>query len=174
MTEAQGVSVHRPKVEHFDLAARTNTDNKGFVRPVEVYREEPWGLYMSRTADHPRFEHMESWLLPDLGVRATIFHFRAGERPDQDVYLDIGVFRPVAPQRWRALDHYLDIAVQNGREAELLDTDELLAALEAGLIDAAAAEAAVLNATYAIEGLAAHGYSVDAWAGSLGMALSWR
>lgn len=174
MTDAEGVAVHRPKVEHFDLAARTNTDPKGFVRPVLVYREEPWGLYMSREADHPRFHHMESWLLPDLGVRATIFHYRPGIPGDQDVYLDIGVFRRVGPRLWRSLDHYLDIAVHTGREAELLDTDELIAALEAGLIDAATAEAAILDASFAIEGLAANGYSVDAWAASLGMPLSWR
>ena len=56
--------IHRPKVETFDIAARTNVDPKGFVRPVEHYREEPWGLYMARHADHPRFHYLESWIIP--------------------------------------------------------------------------------------------------------------
>ena len=31
-------TAHPPKVETFDVPAKTNTDPKGFVRPVEVYR----------------------------------------------------------------------------------------------------------------------------------------
>ena len=40
--------MHPPKHETFDLAGRTNTDPKGFVRAVDEYRLCPWGLYMAR------------------------------------------------------------------------------------------------------------------------------
>jgi predicted RNA-binding protein associated with RNAse of E/G family len=40
--------VHPPKRESFDVAAGTNTDNKGIVRAVDEYVVHPWGLYMAR------------------------------------------------------------------------------------------------------------------------------
>ena len=83
---------HPPKREVFDVPAMTNTDNKGFVRQVLDYQVNDHGLYMSRTADHPRFEHLETWLLPSLGLRANIFHFRDGYRDGQRLYLDVGSF----------------------------------------------------------------------------------
>ncbi len=166
--------VHRPKVEHFDVANKTNTDPKGFVRAVEHYRTEPWGLYMARHSDHPEFHYLQSWLLPDLSLRVTVFDFTPECPRDQDFYLDIGVFGQVEPQVWRSIDHYLDITVRTGRDTELLDVDELLAAHTAGLLTAAEAEAAVANATRAIDGIAAHGYSLQAWLESLGYPLTWR
>ncbi|MEU1982778.1 DUF402 domain-containing protein [Nocardia sp. NPDC019395] len=174
MTKATSVDVHRPKVEYFDIAELTNTDPKGFVRDVESYHLEPWGLYMARTADHPQFHYMESWLLPALDIRATVFHFHPAHMRDQDYYIDIGEFGEVGPKKWRSVDHYLDLVVRTGRETLLLDVDELLGAHAAGLIDAAAAEKAVATATHAIDGIAAHGYDFQAWTASLDMALTWR
>ena len=40
--------LHPPKRETFNLVDRTNTDNKGVVRAVDVYTLRPWGLYMAR------------------------------------------------------------------------------------------------------------------------------
>ena len=168
------MQVHRPKVEYFDIPGRTNTDPKGFVRDVEHYHLEPWGLYMARHADHPQFHYMESWLLPELSLRATVFHFRPQHPRDQDYYLDIGEFTEVTPGHWRSVDHYLDLVVRTGRETLLLDIDELLAAHHADLLDSAAAEQAVATATRAIDGIAAHGYDFLAWTGSLGMPLTWQ
>ncbi|MFI9534504.1 DUF402 domain-containing protein [Nocardia fusca] len=173
MTQAPSVDVHRPKVEYFDIAELTNTDPKGFVRDVERYHLEPWGLYMARTADHPQFHYIESWLLPELNLRATVFHFHSAHRRDQDYYLDIGEFGEVGPKKWRSVDHYLDLVVRTGRETELLDVDELLAAHTVGLLDARAAERAVTTATRAIDGIAAHGHDFLAWTASLDMPLTW-
>ena len=84
-------AIHPPKHETFDLAARTNTDPKGIVRAVDVYTVEPWGLYMARpTPGRAQFHYLESWLLPSLGLRATVFHFNPGHERDQDFYLDVG------------------------------------------------------------------------------------
>jgi predicted RNA-binding protein associated with RNAse of E/G family len=173
MTQAPSVDVHLPKVEYFNITDLTNTDPKGFVRPVERYRAEPWGLYMARTSDHPQFHYIESWLLPELFIRATVFHYLPAHRRDQDYYLDVGEYSVVGPKKWKSVDHYLDIVVRSSRETELLDVDELLAAYTAGMITLTEAEAAVQHATAAIDGIAANGHTFEGWIESLGITLTW-
>lgn len=166
---------HAPKREVFDVPARTNTDNKGFVRPVDVYGETPFGLYMSRTADHPRFDHLESWLLPGLGLRANIFHFVEGHRTGQRLYLDVGRFTgPDEHGRWHSVDWYLDLVDVPGRPLELIDVDELLDAHRVGHLDLADATAAVEIATSTLTGVAAAGHDVDGWFVAQGCPLRWR
>ncbi len=168
------VDLHRPKVEHFNLSDLTNVDPKGFVRPVDRYHVEPWGLYMGRPADHLEFHYLESWLLPALGIRATKFHHNPGHERREDYYVDIGDFGEVAPGRWRSLDLYLDIIVRNDEDAELLDIDELLAAHAAGYLELAEAERAVAISTATIDGIASHGHNFDRWLAALGIELTWR
>jgi len=166
--------MHPPKRETFDLAARTNTDPKGIVRAVDVYTVKPWGLYMARpTPGRPQFHYLESWLLPSIGVRASIFHFNEGHEPTQDVYLDIGTYTP-GPTAWHSEDHYLDLRVHTGRSVELTDVDELLTAVQAGLLTQDTAERAIITATSAIEGLARHDYHLEKWLADLHMVLTWR
>lgn len=164
---------HPPKIEHFDVIARTNTDPKGFVRPVDEYRVEPWGLYMARPADHRQFHYLESWLLPELNIRVNVFHFTPEHMRDQDYYIDIGVFSR-GDCVWTSEDHYLDLIVRTGRDTELLDVDELLEAHDAGFLGSATTEQAITTATKAVDGIAAHNHDVDSWLASLGMPVSWR
>jgi len=175
MAEAPVVHIHRPKVETFNLADLTNTDPKGNLRAVEKYTLHPWGLYMARVAPgHPEFHYLESWFLPDLGLRATVFHFNPGRKFNQNYYVDIGEFGEVGPKLWRSVDHYLDILVRTGQETELLDVDELLAAHAAGLISIEDSCRAVERATTAIDGIAAHGHRMEDWLASLGITLTWQ
>lgn len=172
MTEAH---IHPPKVELFNLADLTNTDPKGNLRRVEEYVVRPWGLYMARPApDHPRFHFLESWFLPELGLRATMYHFHPGCAYDEDYYLDIGEFGEVEPKLWRSVDHYLDILVHTGTRTTLLDVDELLLAHAAGLLTLDDSRLAVERATAAIDGMARHGHSLEGWLAELGITLSWR
>lgn len=155
---------HPPKREVFDVPAKTNTDNKGFVRPVDRFEVTAFGLYMSRTADHPRFSHLESWLLPELGVRANIFHFVDGHRTGQRLYLDIGRFSgPDADGRWHAVDWYLDLVDVPGSPLELIDVDELFDAHAAAHLTTEECQAAVFIATRALVGSAEYGHDVQAW-----------
>lgn len=166
--------MHPPKRETFDLADRTNTDPKGFVRAVEEYRLCPWGLYMARpTPGRPQFHYLESWLLPDLGLRANVFHFNPGYERDQDHYLDIATIT-VDGDRWLTEDHYLDLVVRTGRGTELVDVDELLEAQRLGLLSSDTAEQALRTAFAAVAGLAAYGHDLNAWLAGTGMELSWR
>jgi predicted RNA-binding protein associated with RNAse of E/G family len=166
--------IHAPKHETFDLAARTNTDPKGIVRAVDEYAVHPWGLYVARpTPGRAQFHYLESWLLPSLGLRATVFHFNPGHERDQDYYLDVGEYTP-GPDVWRAEDHYLDIVVRSGRGAELADVDELVEAVRAGLLAPEDAERAVQRAVHAVDGLARNDYELNGWLAGLGMVLTWH
>ncbi|MGW5311467.1 DUF402 domain-containing protein [Nocardia thailandica] len=163
----------RPLVEYFDLADLTSTDTRGFVRPVERYEVQPWGLYVSRVTPDPRQRYVESWLLPAQGVRATVAHERPGHHRARDLVLDIGDYEQVGPKRWRATDHYLDVAVRHGHSSRLRGSSELLAAHAAGAVDTARADRAFALATAVLEGLSAHGHDVDRWLGAHGIALTW-
>ena len=156
--------VHPPKREIFDVPAMTNTDNKGFVRPVEEYRETSYGLYMSRTADHPRFTHLESWLLPALGLRASIFHFVPGHRDGQRLYLDVGRFHgPDDAGRWHSVDWYLDLVDVPGLPLDLVDVAELVEAQTTGLVTLDEAQEAITIAARTLVGAAEHHHDIQAW-----------
>ena len=65
------------------------------MRAVDDYIVRPWGLYLARpTPGRAQFHYLESWLLPSLGLRATIFHFNPGHERDHDYYLDVGEYTP--------------------------------------------------------------------------------
>lgn len=166
--------IHPPKREIFDLPARTNTDNKGFVREVDEYIVRPWGLYMARpTPGRAQFHYLESWLLPALGLRANVFHFNPGHERDQDFYLDVADI-VAGGTVWRTEDHYLDLVVRTGDHTELVDVDELLEAHRLGLVSAETAETAIRRALDAVEGLARHHHDLTAWLTAQGIDLFWH
>ncbi len=144
------------------------------MRAVDEYAVHPWGLYVARpTPGRAQFHYLESWLLPSLGLRATVFHFNPGHERDQDFYLDVGRYTSGA-HMWHSEDHYLDIVVRTGTSAALTDVDELLDAVRAGLLTPEVAERAVRHAVDAIDGLAGNHYDLSRWLAGKGMQLSWR
>jgi len=166
--------VHPPKIVTFDVTARTNTDTKGVVRPVDEYRVTPFGLYMSRAiVGRPTAHWIECWLLPDLGLCVTDWWWNPGHERQQDFYLDIcEIVR--AGDRWRLTDHYLDIVVNTARAATVIDVDEFVEAVATGVLPPADAEAAMHRTHIAVEGIAAHGHDLDAWLTGMGIELHWR
>ncbi|GAA1951306.1 DUF402 domain-containing protein [Amycolatopsis minnesotensis] len=166
--------VHPPKLEIFDLDRRTNTDPKGISREVEEFRVEPFGLYLARPAPgRAQFHYLESWLLPELGLRITDFWFSPGHERDQDFYLDV-VEVAREGSRWFATDLYLDIVLREGRGLEVLDTDELLAAARHGHVDDQRATTALERTYAAVDGLARHGHRLGAWLSTMDITVSWR
>ncbi|WAJ47443.1 DUF402 domain-containing protein [Mycobacterium sp. Aquia_216] len=144
------------------------------MRAVDEYAVRPWGLYVARpTPGRVQFHYLESWLLPSLGLRATVFHFNPGHERDHDYYLDVGEYTR-GPEVWSSEDHYLDIEVRTGAGAELADVDELLDAVRQGLLAAEVAERAVHRAVQTVEGLARNGYDLQRWLARDGIELSWR
>lgn len=144
------------------------------MRAVDEYVVHPWGLYIARpTPGRAQFHYLESWLLPSLGLRATVFHFNPGHQRDHDYYLDVGEYVP-GPDAWSSVDHYLDIEVRTGSGAALADVDELLDAVRHGLLTPEVADQAVRRAVHAVEGLARNGYDLQRWLGGDGIELTWR
>lgn len=165
--------MHPPKIVTFDVPARVSVDNKGFERAVTEYRVTPFGLYMSRAmVDRPSAHWMRSWLLPALGLAATVFSWNPGHERDQDFYLDVCEITRDG-DRWWLTDLYLDIVVRTGRGASVLDVDEFVTAVGTGLLDAPRAEHALRVSHAAVDGLAAHGHDLDAWLAGLGITLTW-
>ncbi len=141
---------------------------------MDEYTVKPWGLYMARpTPGRAQFHYLQSWLLPSLGLRASIFHFNPGYELDQDYYLDVGRYT-AGSDRWHSEDHYLDLVVRTGRGVQLDDVDELLTAVRAGLLAPQTAEQAVRTAASAIDGLSQHDYDLDRWLRTTNITLTWR
>jgi predicted RNA-binding protein associated with RNAse of E/G family len=167
--------IHPPKVELFNLDERTNVDPKGFVRQVETYRHESFGVYMARQVPgHPNFTYMESWLLPGLGLRITDLWFTERVTDPQDFYIDIVHIDQTGSLQWRTLDLYLDILVHTGTMVQVVDTDELLAARDAGHLDATQTIDAFETTYAAVAGIASHGYDVNSWLRTKGIELTWQ
>jgi predicted RNA-binding protein associated with RNAse of E/G family len=144
------------------------------VRQVDEYTVRPWGLYLARsTPRRAQFHYLESWLLPSLGLRATVFHFNPGYERDHDYYLDVGEYTP-GPAVWRSEDHYLDLEVRTGIRVDLTDVDELLIAVRHNLLKPDVAEQALRRAVDAVNGLSRHDYDLQHWLAVDGMELTWR
>lgn len=166
--------MHPPKIETFDVDAMTNTDPKGIVRDVEEYRVKPFGLYMARpTPGRKQFHYLESWLLPDLGVRISDFWFNPGHERDQDFYLDV-VCVERDGERWTTRDLYLDLVLRNGVDLRVVDADELVTATADGLIARHEATAALATSQIVTTGLRQHSYDLARWLEPLGIDLTWR
>jgi hypothetical protein len=115
---------------------------------------------------------MRSWLLPDLGIRVTDFRFLPGHERNQDFYVDIAdVARDGSV--WTTTDHYLDLVVHTGERTDLLDVDEYVEAIAAGLLAPDAAERALTTASTVHVGVAEHGHDLDAWLATRGVVLDW-
>ena len=164
--------LHPVKRETFNTAEYTNTDPKGFLREVDTYTETDFGLYMARGADHPRFGYLESWLLPELGLRANIFHFREDVDVHQDFYIDVADIH-VDGHVWTTRDLYVDLVTTSGEPVDVLDIDELAAATSTGLISAEEAERAMERTLTAVEGITRYGDDAMSWLRTLGMELTW-
>ncbi|WP_291314813.1 DUF402 domain-containing protein [Corynebacterium sp. UBA2622] len=164
--------LHPVKQETFDTATNTNTDPKGYLREVDTFKVTDFGLYMARGANHPKFGYLESWLLPDLGLRANIFHFREGVDVEQDFYFDVADIE-VDGDVWHARDLYVDLVSQTGNPIDVLDIDELAAATSAGYISAEEAEKAIDVTLTAVEGITRHDDDAMEWLRTLGIELTW-
>lgn len=170
--------MHPPKIELFDVAGMTNTDPKGFVRAVDRYELTDFGLYLARPLDgHPDIAYFRSWLLPGPGLKIGRWDAHPGQKLDHDVYIDVVDVDVVAEPGpvWRTVDLYLDVLVRDRADLRVLDTDEVLAARAAGLIDDATAQRAFERTFAAVDGIAAAGYDVEAWAArAFKIALTWN
>lgn len=165
--------LRKPRVEFFDIADLTRTDSRGFVRSVDSYHAEPWGLYLVRAADTAPYRYTETWLLPQQSIRVTMHHINAAHDRDPIYHIYIGEFGKVEPKRWRAEYHYIDIVARNGHKCELHGVEDLFAARTAGLIAEDTAEQAFQHTTGVVDGIASHQHNFERWLVSQGVTLHW-
>ncbi|GGK13923.1 hypothetical protein GCM10008955_04090 [Deinococcus malanensis] len=166
----QSVHAHPVKVERHDVLAMSHHTNTG-VRSVHTYRETPHGLFVGRHfTGHPRIRHWQAHLLPELNMVVCHYDFH-GPR-EHDYYLDVARITR-QDQVWTVEDLYLDLIVHDGLRAEIVDTDELLAARVAGYLSEGDMQQAVAVAHQALSGLARANYSLKDWLASHGVGLEW-
>ena len=165
--------IHPPHVETYDAVAGTNVDRDGTCRSLDTWRVTDFGLYFSRpVTGHPTIGWVQSWILPGLGLRVSDFRAHPGLVRSEDHYVDVMATSVEGPV-WRTVDHYLDILVRTGEYARMVDFDEFVAAVRAGLLDPADAERALEASHAAYAGIVGHGHDVDAWLRDLGIDLTW-
>ena len=178
------VDLHPVKSETFLVPERINIDPKGFKRAVDTYTETDFGLYMARGADHPDFGYLESWLLPELNLRVSIFHFRDKDKSGSstsgttrsDYYVDIvdiAVDTTNDTSTWHTRDLYVDLSCVVGEPVDVLDIDELAASTSAGIITADEAERAIEATLTAVDGITRHGDNILEWLAAQGYPLTW-
>ncbi|MGO1948021.1 MAG: DUF402 domain-containing protein [Mycobacteriaceae bacterium] len=173
------VDIHPPKQETFDVTAGINIDPKGFSRPVDRWERTDRALYMARPADHPRFGYLESWLIPDLGIRVSRFHFREGEGgtfPGQELYVDIADITvgdgDTDGDVWHSTDLYVDVVTYAGGRWEILDLEELGGALAHGHVDADTTSRALESSQRLVSGMLTAG-GVEEWLAAEGISVGW-
>lgn len=165
--------IHPPHVETYDVAAGINVDRSGTPGHLDAWRVTDFGLYFARPViGHPTIGWVQSWILPGLDVRVSDFRRHPGLVRSEDHYVDVMTTTVQGPV-WRTVDHYLDILVRTGVHARVVDSDEFVAAVRAGLLDPADAERALEASFTAYAGIAGHGHDVDAWLRALGIELTW-
>ena len=121
-------------------------------------------VYVAEYDDHPESLAMRGQVLPDLGLQVVQFEYREPKRPHAnfDYYVDV-VRVSEQGDRWVVRDLYLDILVFEGKRAEIIDTDEYLAAVQENHLGAEEAAYALNTAHTLLNGLAQYGYSLRTW-----------
>ena len=118
------------------------------------------------TPGRAQFHYLESWLLPSLGLRATVFHFNPGYELDQDYYLDVGRYTPSRRWRSRTTTSTLWCAPVSASTWTTSTSSDRRPARSAHPRSRRAGGA---NAAAAIDGLSRHDYDLDRWLRSAGM-----
>ncbi len=131
-------------------------------------------VYVAEYDDHPESLAMRAQVLPDLGLQIVRFDYRKPKRPHANFDYYVDMVRVVEQgERWVVRDLYLDVLVYEGKRAEIIDTDEYLAAIEEGHLNAKEAAYALETAHQLLNGLAKHEYSLEAYLQAEGVTLAW-
>ena len=163
-------AAHPIKVERHDVRGMRHHTNTG-TRSVQTYRETGHGLFVAREfVAHPRIRHWQAHLIPALNVVVCRYEFHG--RREHDYHLDIAQISREG-EVWTVRDLYLDILLHDGLMAEIVDTDELLAAHDHGLIDGREMHCAVTVAHATLAALARARYSLRDWQAGQGLELEW-
>ena len=145
------------------------------MRAVDEYRVTPWGLYMARpTPGRAQFHYLESWLLPSLGLRASVFHFNPGHERDQDYYLDVGRYSPGPIPSGIPRTTIWIWSCAPARGWNWLTSTSCSPPSDTDCSLRRSANRPCDSAVDAVQGLARHGYDLHRWLSGNGLDLTWR
>ena len=166
--------MHAPKVSRHDLKAKTHIIERGTLAVDRYERGDGW-LYIARPLiDHPHITYMEAYLLPALGLQVNYWgHHPGSAYAWYDFYIDVMAFE-VGESCWTSRDLYLDVVVLEGQAAYVADTDEYLQAVVEDLLTPAEAAFALTATHDLLNGMAEHGYSLEAYLQAKGVTLTWH
>jgi len=141
----------------------------------EHFRLDSTSLFWGIATDGKNINYMQAHILPVPGIQVVKFAWKA-HFPDEDkidYYIDIVNITEHSDKRWHVRDLYLDVIIIEGERAEVLDTDEYLAAIEAGFLGQEEAAFALTSLHELMNALAKHGYSLEAYLASHNIHLDW-
>jgi uncharacterized protein len=148
------------KRETIDLTNRVHVTGKGIAYPIDRLSRVGRGLLMERQfRDHPTVRYLQAWLLPHEGWRVCRYTPHEGVHWC-DWYIDICQIEET-DDRCLVTDLFLDVGVHEGKGYDLLDCDELGAALTAGLISARQAQGALDSLQYLCDLLVRYEYRME-------------
>ena len=163
----------------YDLASRRctrHTLKRAELSYLSYVEETPYGLaYVAVHDNHPEALTMQAHILAQLGLQVVKFEYLEPKRPHTnfDYYVDV-VRVTEQGERWTVRNLYLDVLVFDGERAEILDTDEYLAATQEGHLSVEEAAYALETAHTLINKLAQHGYNLENYLQTEGVTLTWR
>jgi predicted RNA-binding protein associated with RNAse of E/G family len=165
--------VHPVRVHTLDLAANSILLDGTRFRTLERAELTPHGLhYANDVPDHPQLQHVETHLIPGLDLMVSQFVPHPGMELPERLYLDMASIE-VGPETWTMHDPYLDVAFRPHGVPRLLDADEYAEAVLEGHLTPDEQRRALLSAERVVNGLFAHGNSLQDWLASLSIRLDW-
>ncbi len=133
-------------------------------------------LYWSLPIEGKNINHIASHILASENIAVTQFgwkdHIPIEERCTY--YIDIVNVTEQSNTTWHMRDLYLDLLVYENRFTTIDDTDELLAAFEAGYIQKDELYQSLETTHNLLNKLAKHNHSLEAYLDSLDIALTWE
>ena len=142
---------------------------------LEHFQLDGTSLFFAFPVDGTAINYNQVHVLPGLGFQVSRFGWQAHvlEKDKIDYYIDIVEIAEHSADRWHVRDFYLDITVVEGERAEVLDTDEYLAAVQAGFLTQQEAAFALTKTHELVNALATHDYSLETYLSAQGIRLEW-
>ena len=170
--------IHPVVVSTYDIDKRVRTRTKAWgLEVAKLTRYEVSTdrlLYFSTLTNNPGLSGIHGSIFPDLGFQVVRFLYLEPKADDADFDYYLDIVRVIERgQRWVVRDLYLDILVYEHQHAEVLDTDEYLAAVQAGFLAQREAAFALTRTHELLNGLAEYGYSLEAYLNAQGIHLKW-
>ena len=172
-----GVTVHEVNTRTHFKDGTLLSKRGGVLREekLEHHHLSAERLFWALPVNGKNISYMQGHFFLELGFPVTKFRWRPHVSQEErcDYYIDIVTLEEHSVGHWHYRDLYLDVMVYEGRRADVLDTDEYLAAVAAGYLNQAEAAHALGTLHNLLNELASHGYSLGKLLKSRNIKLEW-